>query len=152
MQLLELHKKHMLYFVKLDAKGAFEVGLTLPMVQTKDCTMNRLLLALGGILLLAGALFAGRAASGEVREAPLTPASVVAAAGDIAQADDPEPQDPEEPQSTQSSPALEHPDLPMLQPAEVPPPSGCLDCHTNVDVLREIGEEEVVVKLSEGKG
>ncbi len=163
MQLLELHKNHMLYFVKLDAKGAFEVGLTLPMVQTKDCTMNRLLLALGGILLLASALVAGRAASGEISEAPLAPASVVAAAdavdqgvadcsADIAQADDPEPQDPEDPPSTESSTALEHPDLPMLQPAEVPPPSGCLDCHTNVDVLQEIGEEEVVVKLSEGKG
>ena len=161
MQLLELHKKHMLYFVKLDAKGAFEVGLTLPMVQTKDCTMNRLLLALGGILLLASALVAGRAASGEIGDTlPQADAVVVADAGavdqdladcsaDIAQADDPEPEDP---QSTESSPALEHPDLPMLQPAEVPPPSGCLDCHTNVDVLQEIGEEEVVVKLSEGKG
>ena len=120
--------------------------------------MNRLLLALGGILLLASAFVIGSAASGNASDTlPQVDAFVVADAGvvdqgvadcavDIGQADDPEPDDSER------RIALEHPDLPMLQPSEVPPPSGCLDCHTNVEVLREIGEEEVVVKLSEGKG
>lgn len=113
--------------------------------------MKRFLMALGGILLLASVFVVSQASSGEAE--PTAPAVSVALAAfdqpaaDIGQAgDDPAPEDPER------SRALEHPDLPMLQPREVPPPSGCLDCHTNVEVLREIGEEEVVVKLSEGKG
>lgn len=32
------------------------------------------------------------------------------------------------------------------------PDTGCLECHTNAGLLQELGEEEVVEKLSEGTG
>lgn len=32
------------------------------------------------------------------------------------------------------------------------PDTGCLECHTNAALLQELGEEEVVEKISEGTG
>lgn len=32
------------------------------------------------------------------------------------------------------------------------PDTGCLECHTNTALLQELGEEEVVEKISEGTG
>jgi hypothetical protein len=44
------------------------------------------------------------------------------------------------------------PPEPLLPIATPQVDTTCLNCHTDVELLRELGEEEEVIKLSEGKG